>query len=130
MIARDKIIVIDLDGTLCETKAPHQEYADVKPREEIVQELREYKKQGFYVIVVSSRNMKTFEGNIGKINAITLKIILEWLDKHQIPYDEVHVGRPWCGEGGFYVDNKTIRPDEFIRLSSEEINKLLRGEKA
>ena len=127
MISRDKTIVIDLDGTLCEVKTKQQEYADVEPREEVVQKLREYREQGFYVIVVSSRNMKTFEGNIGKINAVTLKTILEWLDKHDIPYDEVHVGRPWCGKDGFYVDNKTIRPDEFTRLSQEEINKLVGG---
>ncbi|MDO8470750.1 MAG: HAD-IIIC family phosphatase [bacterium] len=130
MISRDKTIVIDLDGTLCETKTEHQEYADVQPRQAVVQKLQEYREQGFYVIVDSSRNMNTFEGNIGKINAVTLKGILAWLDKHRIPYDEVHVGRPWCGKGGFYVDNKTIRPDEFTTLSSEEINKLVGGESA
>ena len=130
MISHNKTIVIDLDGTLCEAKTEHQEYADVQPREAVVQKLREYREQGFYVIVDSSRNMNTFEGNIGKINAITLKTILEWLDKHDIPYDEVHVGRPWCGNGGFYVDNKTIRPDEFTNLSLEKINKLVGGESA
>lgn len=124
MISRDKTIVIDLDGTLCEKKAEYQEYADVKPREEIVQKLREYRKQGFYVIVMSSRNMKTFEGDIEKINAITLPIIVGWLNKHAIPYDEVRVGKPWCGEDGFYVDDRTIRPDEFTHLSFEEIKKL------
>src|SRR3989338_3924700 len=130
MISHDKTIVIDLDGTLCETKTEHQDYADVHPREAVVQKLREYREQGFYVIVDSSRNMNTFEGNMEKINAITRKIILEWLDKHDIPYDEVHVGRPWCGNGGFYVDNKTIRPEEFKNLSLEEINKLVGGESA
>ena len=69
--------------------------------------------------------MRTFEGNLGKINAVTLKTILQWLSRHKIPYDEIHVGRPWCGFEGFYVDDQTIRPDEFINLSLEQINKLL-----
>lgn len=127
MIVPDKTIVIDLDGTLCEAKTEHQDYAEVHPRKEVVQKLQEYRSRGFYVIIISSRNMKTFEGNLGKINAITLKTILAWLDKHQIPYDEVHVGKPWCGENGFYVDDRAIRPDEFARLSLEEINKLVGG---
>jgi capsule biosynthesis phosphatase len=31
------------------------------------------------------------------------------------------MGKPWGGRGGFYVDDKAIRPDEFLRLSYEEI---------
>ncbi len=125
MICQNNVIVIDLDGTLCRPKEEDQEYLDVEPREEVVQKLREYRGQGFYVIVMSSRNMRTFEGNVGKINAVTLKTILQWLDKHQVPYDEVYVGKPWCGTNGFYVDDRAIRPDEFARLSKEEIDKLI-----
>ena len=87
-----------------------------------------YKENGFYIIINSSRNMRTFKGNVGKINAITLKIIFEWLDKHKIPYDEVHVGKPWCGFNGLYVDDKTIRPSEFVNLSLEEINNIIKKE--
>ncbi|MDP2641224.1 MAG: HAD-IIIC family phosphatase [Candidatus Yanofskybacteria bacterium] len=125
MIIQDKIIVIDLDGTLCEKKAEHEEYTDVRPRKEIVQKLQEYREQGFSVIVTTARGMRTFEGNVGKINAVMLKTILEWLNKHHVPYDEVHVGKPWCGMDGFYVDDRTIRPDEFMRLSPEQIRKLI-----
>ncbi len=124
MISKQKTIVIDLDGTLCETKQEHQEYAEVQPRQEIVQKLREYRELGFSVVIMSARNMKTFDGDMEKINAITLPIIVQWLNKHAIPYDEVRVGKPWCGEDGFYVDDRTIRPDEFVHLSFEEIKKL------
>jgi capsule biosynthesis phosphatase len=44
-----------------------------------------------------------------------------WLDRHGIPYDELHVGKPWPGRGGFYVDDKAIRPEEFVGLSYQEI---------
>ncbi len=123
MIHKDKAIVIDLDGTLCETKTERQDYLEVKPIVAVVHKLREYKDAGFYIIVHSARNMRTFDGNVGKINAITLKTIFRWLDLHEIPYDEVHVGKPWCGVGGFYVDDKTIRPDEFTTLTLDEIKK-------
>ena len=45
--------------------------------------------------------MQTFSGNIGQINAKILPTILEWLDKHNVPYDEIIVGKPWCGNDGY-----------------------------
>lgn len=69
--------------------------------------------------------MRTHENNVGKITAHTVPIIIEWLQKHDIPYDEIFVGKPWCGHEGFYVDDRAIRPDEFVRLSKPEIDALL-----
>ncbi len=124
MIHKNKVIVIDLDGTIAEPKKKNQQYKSLKPNQRVVQKLKEYKRKGFHIIITSSRNMRTFEGNIGEINAVTLKTILKWLDKNNIPYDEIYVGKPWCGFNGFYVDDKTIRPDEFVNLSLKEIKKL------
>ena len=70
--------------------------------------------------------MRTFEGNIGKINVHTLPIVIEWLKKHDVPYDEIIMGKPWCGFDGFYVDDKAIRPNEFAELSYEEIVALVK----
>jgi capsule biosynthesis phosphatase len=72
--------------------------------------------------------MRTYEGQIGKINANTLPVIIDWLARHEIPYDELHVGKPWCGTDGFYVDDKAIRPSEFLALSHAEIQALLAKE--
>ncbi|HGZ0726786.1 TPA: capsular biosynthesis protein, partial [Escherichia coli] len=58
----------------------------------------------------------------------TLPIIISWLNANNIPYDEIYVGKPWCGHEGFYIDDKAIRPSEFINKSYEEIIELLRGE--
>jgi capsule biosynthesis phosphatase len=69
--------------------------------------------------------MRTFAGSVGKINAVTLPIIIDWLRAHDVPYDEIHVGKPWCGTEGFYVDDRAIRPDEFLRLTLPEIHQLI-----
>ncbi|MFC1682572.1 HAD hydrolase family protein [Nanoarchaeota archaeon] len=102
MIQERKVIVIDLDGTLCKIKKEWQRYENVEPNLEVIEKLREYKEKGFYIIIHTGRNMRTFEGNIGKINAVTLKIIHKWLDKHNVPYDEIIIGKPWCGFDGFF----------------------------
>jgi capsule biosynthesis phosphatase len=116
-----KRIVIDVDGTLAEAKGPEQSYTDLEPIPEILQKLREYREQGFYILIFSSRNMRTYSSNAGLIQANTLPVLIDWLKKHDVPYDEVYVGKPWCGFEGFYVDDKAIRPDEFARLTYDEI---------
>lgn len=121
MIRREKCIVMDVDGTLCIKKRADQSYEEVEPNREVVEVLKGYRENGFHVILATSRNMNTYDGNVGLITANTAKLLMAWLDRHEIPYDELHVGKPWAGKGGFYVDDKAIRPDEFARLSYPEI---------
>lgn len=122
-----KKLVIDLDGTL--TTANTVDYHLVSPNQNVINKLIEYQQQGFSITIFTARNMRTYEGNIGKINIHTLPIIVEWLDKHNVPYDEIIVGKPWCGHEGFYIDDRAIRPSEFASLSVNEINCLLDKEK-
>jgi len=121
-----KKIVIDLDGTI--TRKETSDYKGVAPATEVVEALRRYKEQGFEIVIYTSRNMRTYEGQVGKINVHTLPVILDWLAEHDVPYDEVVVGKPWCGFEGFYVDDKTVRPSEFAALSYDEIQNLLEKE--
>lgn len=122
-----KRLVFDLDGTLA-LDEPERAYADRRPNLAVVERLRAYKAEGFEIIICSARNMRTHQGSIGRINALTLPVILDWLARHDIPYDEIHVGKPWCGTEGFYIDDKAIRPSEFAALSLDEIHALLSGE--
>lgn len=128
MIESEKVIVMDIDGTLCEIKKEGQSYLDIKPKEKILNKLNLMKKQGFYIILYTSRQMRTYDGNLGKICANTGKILFEWLEKYNIPFDEIYFGKPWCGKNGFYVDDRAVRPSEFVTLKYEEILKLLESE--
>ena len=118
-----KRLIVDLDGTI--TKADISDYKNVTPNLEVIQKLRAFKSEGFSIVIATARNMRTYEGNVGKINIHTLPVITEWLEKYQVPYDEILVGKPWCGYEGFYIDDKAIRPSEFIRLNLKEIYQLL-----
>jgi capsule biosynthesis phosphatase len=121
-------IVIDLDGTLTVTGSADS-YAALKPRQEVVRQLRDYSARGFGIAIMTSRNMRTFANSIGRINAETLPVVVEWLRHHDIPFDEVHVGKPWCGDQGFYVDDRAIRPTEFVSLDLSSIGALLERER-
>lgn len=121
-----KNIIIDLDGTL--TIYADTSYENKPVNIDVVQKLREYKSLGFNITILTSRNMRTYEGNIGKINVHTLPIIIEWLNRHNVPYDDIVLAKPWCGFDGFYVDDKSIRPSEFSSLTYEQIKDLLAKE--
>lgn len=117
-----KRIIMDLDETICSTIGG--DYKNSEPNGHIVEKIYEYKRLGFEIVISTSRNMRTYSGNVGKITANTLPVIIDWLDRHLVPYDEIYIGKPWCGHEGFYVDDKAIRPDEFCKLSYDEVRKL------
>jgi capsule biosynthesis phosphatase len=118
-----KRLIFDLDDTVSFTTDGN--YIDAQPNVDLIEKLKEYKLQGFEIVISTSRNMRTYKGNIGQINANTLPIILDWLKRHGIPFDEIYTGKPWCGMQGFYIDDKAIRPDEFLKYSYQEICKLV-----
>jgi len=122
-----KKLIVDLDGTI--TLANTSDYENVLPNKCVISQLQEYKKEGFTITISTARNMRTYEGNVGKINIHTLPIIIAWLKKYDVPFDEILVGKPWCGFDGFYIDDRAIRPSEFIKLNIDEITTLLDKEK-
>lgn len=113
-------LIVDLDGTLTIDDSSVS-YADRRPRLDVISRLQHYRARGFMICVMTARNMRTYEGNIGLINANTLPIIQAWLVEHHVPFDEIVVGKPWCGPDGFYIDDRCLRPNEFVNMSDEEI---------
>ncbi|MFI3163962.1 MAG: capsular biosynthesis protein [Bacillota bacterium] len=116
--------VFDIDGTICPIKKKDEDYADLVPYETVVKKIRYYSKNGARIVLFTSRNMHTHGGNLGLINKNTAKILLAWLDKWEIPYDEIMYGKPWPGHKGFYVDDRAVRADEFLNNTVEELNEI------
>ena len=116
-----KRIIFDIDGTICPIKGTGERYEDLVPDKVMVERMREYKEQGAVIVLFTSRNMNSYQGNLGLINANTAKVLLAWLDKWEIPYDEIIYGKPWPGHEGFYVDDRAVRPDEFLSYDFEEL---------
>ncbi|TOH13301.1 capsular biosynthesis protein, partial [Vibrio parahaemolyticus] len=57
-----KKLIVDLDGTL--TQANTSDYDKVLPNTEVIEQIRQYKKLGFIIVIATARNMRTYEGNI------------------------------------------------------------------
>ena len=107
--------VFDVDGTLCPIKGEDESYADLVPYADMVEKLREYKAQGARIVLYTSRNMRTYKGDLSLILEHTKPELEAWLAKWDIPYDEIVYGKLWPGHKGLYVDDRSVRPDEFLK---------------
>lgn len=125
MVKENKVIVVDVDGTLTLGKEDGATYASARLSESMKAKLVALKEEGYWIILFTSRNMRTHDGNIGAIIKHTAPTLINWLANHEIPYDELHFGKPWCGHDGFYIDDRAVRPREFIENSMEQLNALL-----
>ena len=129
MKTHPNVIYVDLDGTICPLKQRGERYEDLPVQQEVVARLREAREAGFRIVVHTARNMRTYGGDISMINSTTAPAILSWLERHGIAFDGLLVGKPWPGPDGYYVDDRTVRPDEFVRLTDSEISALLKERK-
>lgn len=116
-------IIIDLDNTL--TMESDLSYEEKKPNKKVIEACHKYKSLGFKIVVFTSRNMRTFNQDIDLIKINTYPKIKTWLKKNNVPFDEIIVGKPWCGNNGFYVDDRAIRPSEFVSMSYTQINDII-----
>ena len=76
--------------------------------------LEKVSRRSIPISVFSARNMRTYEGDIDKINQFTRPIAEKWLKDNGIDYSELILGKPWAGKEGWYVDDKNLSLEEFI----------------
>ena len=125
MIKSDKVMVLDVDGTLT-IEGASASYSNALASKAMKSRLTALKSEGYWIILFTSRNMRTHEGNIGAIMKNTAPVLINWLAENEIPYDEIHFGKPWCGHDGFYVDDRAVRPREFVENSIEQLRSMLK----
>ena len=118
---KDYSFVFAIDGTLCPIKKKDEKYEDLIPFSDMVEKLKYYKENGAKIVLYTSRNMNSYNGNIGLINKNTAVVLTAWLNKWKIPYDEIVYGKVWPGHKGFYVDDRSVRPDEFLKYSPKQL---------
>ncbi|MGD8779524.1 MAG: HAD hydrolase family protein [Ignavibacteria bacterium] len=107
-------ISIDLDGTICEIKKENQSYSDVLPKEGAIEKITQLKQEGHYIIIHTSRHMKSCNGDVGKVIARVGKITMDWLTRNKIPFDEIHFGKP---NADIYIDDRGYKFEKWSNIS-------------
>jgi capsule biosynthesis phosphatase len=114
-------LVVDLDNTIT-IDEPTTSYPNKNANLKLIKKLHEYRNKGFRIVIYTARNMRTQKGDESQVVANIGKATLDWLEKYNVPYDGLKFGKPFA-ENTFYVDDKAIRPDEFLKLPYEELLK-------
>lgn len=123
MLPNKKTLVVDLDNTICFSNTDpearkrndtYELYYDPEPNLPLIYKLRLAKKQGYTIVISTSRRMMTHAGDLHKIRADVEAYTTAWLDRYDVPYDELIFGKPF---GVYYIDDKSLRPDEFLGVN-------------
>jgi capsule biosynthesis phosphatase len=101
---RSEKLVFDLDGTLWDE--------NFIPDYEMLNFLENFYEQGGYVILYTARGMKSRDCNVGKIIAEVSPEVLERLEDLGVKYHEIHFGKPYCGDDGYYIDDRALHPKD------------------
>lgn len=114
-----KVLVVDLDNTIT-IEDPKYSYSEKKPNLPLIKKLQDYHQNGYKIIIFSARRMKTHQNNEAAVVADMAEVTMQWLKKHQVPCDGLKFGKPYA-ENGFYIDDRAIRPSEFLSCTEEEL---------
>lgn len=121
--------IIDVDGTICDAPLVEgrYDYPNAVPITETIERIKHLKESGHTIVLNTSRGMRTYRGDRDMIEVNVRPIMEEWLKKHDVPYDSLHMCKPW-GPDPIYVDNRNLslksfvwkHPDQFETIIQEE----------
>ena len=120
-------ISIDVDGVVCGLRRADQTYADLEPLPGAAEKMKRLKDAGHYLILCTARHMATCNSNVGLVVARQGLALLEWLKKHEIPYDELWFGKP---HADVYIDDNAYRFVGWDEVAGDGSNLPLSREKA
>ena len=106
-------LIIDLDNTLTQAGSS-QDYSKKLVNKQVALAVNNAISLGYASKIFSARNMRSFKGDMAKIESVTRPIAEAWLYENNIEHDELILGKPWCGFDGWYLDDKNISIEEFI----------------
>ncbi len=108
------LIAVDFDGTCCNMEFP----LIGEPKPGVKEALTRFRELGYQIMIWTCRtshfNYDVFGGSPLKqtMERDRVKEMIAWLDKHEIPYDDIDDGSRGKPGADFYLDDKAIRFDE------------------
>jgi capsule biosynthesis phosphatase len=125
MIETEKALVVDIDGTLCPIKREGESYDDMIPEPRMLARLKALHAEGWVIILHSARGMRSNDGNPGKIARNVTPACYAGSPPMTSPSTSCTSPSPGPGRQGFYIDDRAVRPREFVELSFDALNALV-----
>lgn len=126
----ENTFIMDIDGTICESNQNEDgtyDYPNATPIQPVIDRINQLYDQGNTIILSTARGMRTHKGDTKKIKQYVLPVLVEWLQKHNVKYHDVRIGKPW-GEKPIYVDNRNISVKTFAYDNPEFFENIIKAE--
>lgn len=111
--------MIDIDGTISELKKAGQTYGDLRLNPGAAEKIHALKAAGHYIILQTARHMKTCGGDQGQVVAKIGKATLDWLEKNNVPYDEIYFGKPYAD---IYIDDLAHKFTAWEDITTDDLD--------
>ena len=125
-------MIVDIDFTIAFSEKIHGlgkwDYENALPSIQVIEKLNKMHDAGWQIVYFTARGMLTYHNDITKINENVLPQLERWLQKHNVKYDEIIIGKPFA-DHGYYIDDRAIRPVEFLRHTTEELEQICERDK-
>ena len=106
-----KVLCVDVDDTICHTV--NRDYANTVPIEPMVARLREAHALGYHIVLHTARGQGRSNGAWQTVEDEVRGEVAGFCERFAIPFDAIVLGKPWAR---WYIDDKAIRPDEFLTV--------------
>jgi capsule biosynthesis phosphatase len=107
----DRTLCVDVDDTICFTKG--FDYTTSTPNDPVVEKLRQAHNNGWRIVLYTARGQGRSGGTIETVADDIHREISDFCERFDVPFDAIVVGKPLAR---WYVDDKAVRPDEFVHL--------------
>lgn len=113
-----RTIVMDIDDTISFSKSVGTVagYTGAIPNLPIIQTMQRLAAEGYEFVLHTARGWISCNEDPVAAEAKYREQIEEWLERYEVPYTKLIFGKPY---GILYVDDKSMRPDEFLEHFSE-----------
>lgn len=115
-ISHDKIIVCDVDDTICTTR--NRDYSNSEPKTEMIEKLNALYDMGYGIVYFTARGQHSCNGELDLIEQERRPILESWLNKHGVKYDVLLFSKPLAA---LYIDDKAVNPETFLTMPFEEL---------
>lgn len=113
IIPGPRTFVFDVDGTISSIKTADESYSGVKPFQDMIDSINHLYDRGNKIILFTARGMRTYNNDLELINKHVKPVLEEWLNRHNVQYHELIMGKPW-GPNVTYVDDRGFQPEDFL----------------
>lgn len=105
-----KRIVFDLDDTISVHR--NRDYENAAPVAPVIERMRELRRDypEIEIVIHTARGMVSCNGDMERAAKKNRPIIEAWLQKHEVPYDQIVFGKPFADA---YVDDKAVSLEEW-----------------